>query len=688
MEGWANVRVILAGIFLFGASSFGEVKIPPISPQITGTFPRGGQRGNEVEITLQGRNLQDTTSIKFQSGKLRATVLSADPYTVRARVRVAEDAEPGRHDLRLIAKHGSAISYFDVNSLAEQVEAEPNNDPTRAQDLSFPALINGIVKQGDYDYYRFQAKAGQTLTFDVLGTRNGSNADTAISILGASGEELAYSDDYYGFKDSHLIYTFQTAGAYTLRLSGSSEAGCDTCDYRLIAGDMPFVELAVPAGGRQGSTVEFTLFGVNLSGVKEVTLGDGLARGTVISAAPSQVRVRMEVPESAELAAHKLHVGGAIRPIPFVVSKYREVTVTDGRARSRKDPVPVSLPVVANGVIDRPRAADYFVFRVDEPKTIVLEAHAMQLDYLTDPLVAIYDESGKRLAYQDEPTTNTGKEPANMDPHLVFQVPKPGRYIAMIRDAQFRGDPAFLYRLTMKYAEPQFALRTIGTDETLYRGHTNKLLVRVRRLEGWNAPVEVWAENLPPGVHAKPVIAEPKNTPYTGTCGETHYLDGTNIEMELIVDADAPLTLSQIRFQGRGIFEGRTLERTARARYFKRRIKHIGDAEEEELRVVVADAPGVVLDVPRTLTMNKKGEASLTAIVTRLDEGNAAPVELSIETAAEGLSMQPLSVPRSSTRAEVKVQASATAPGDFLLVGRVNGTVIGKSHPIRVRRQP
>jgi hypothetical protein len=88
----------------------------------------------------------------------------------------------------------------------------------------------------------------------------------------------------------------------------------------------------------------------------------------------------------------------------------------------------------------------------------------MQLDYLTDPLVVIYDQSGKRLAYQDDPTTNTGKEPANMDPHLVFQPPKPGRYIAMIRDAQFRGDPAFLYRLTMKHAEPDFSLRTIGGD--------------------------------------------------------------------------------------------------------------------------------------------------------------------------------------------------------------------------------
>jgi hypothetical protein len=680
-------RVVIGILVLLETLSYGEVKVPPISPLITGTIPRGGQRGKEVEVTLQGRNLQDTVSILFKSPKLQGTVVSADPYTVKARIRVAEDAEPGRHDLRLVAKHGSAISYFDVGTFIESKESEPNNDAKKAQDLRFPALVNGIVTTGDYDFYRFEAKAGQTLTFDVLGTRNGSAADTAISILDERGEELAYSDDYYGFKDPHLVHTFGKDGTYLLRVSGSSEAGCDTCDYRLFAGDMPYAELAMPAGARRGSTVEFTLHGVNLDKVKEVTLGDGLAHGTVVSAKTNEARVRMSVPADAALGAYRLHLDGGLRPVPFVISSFNEVTVAGGRARSRKDPVPVSLPVVANGIIDQPRAADYFVFRVDAPKRIVLEAHAMQLDYLTDPLVAIYDDAGKRLAYQDDPTTNTGKEPANMDPHLVVQLPKAGRYMAMIRDAQFRGDPAFLYRLTMKEAEPDFAIRTIGTDETLYRGRTNPLLVRVRRLEGWNAPVEVWAENLSPGVHVKPVIAEPKNTPYTGTCGETHYLDGTNIELQFEVDADAPLTVAPIRLRGRGVFEGQTIERTARARYFKRRIRHIGDAEEDDLRAVVADAPGVVLDVPRSLTLSKKGDASLTAVVTRLDESDA-PLEVTIEAAAEGLSMPPVSVPPASTRADLKLRASATAPGDFLLVGRVNGMIVGKSHPIRVRREP
>jgi len=682
MNALQRAAVCLLALAVTGAA---EVKVPPIWPQIQGLFPRGGQRGTEVAVKIKGRNLQGAAALAFASPKLSGRVVSATAYEVNAVVRVDGDAEPGRHDLRLIAGHGAALGYFDVGTLTERREKEPNNEIAEAEPLAFPVLVNGILTAGDYDHYRFEARAGEVLTFDLQATRLGASTDAVLSLLNETGEEIAYSDDYYGFKDPRLQVKFEKTGRYTLRVYGSGEAGCDTCDYRLAAGAMPDAELAMPAGGTAGTTVNFTLRGANLESVKRVTLGDGMAQGTVTAAKFDEAVVSMKLAANIKPGAYKLHVEGAAMPTPFVVGRFTEVTVADGSARSRKDPAPVTLPVVANGVIDRPRAADYFAFRVDAPRTVVLETEAMQLGYLTDPLVAIYDESGKRLAYQDDPTTNTGKEPANMDPHLVFALPRAGRYIAMVRDAQFRGGPAFMYRLTMKEAEPDFSIRAIGTDDTLYRGRMNRVLVRVRRLEGWNAPVEVIAENLPPGVRVKPVVAEPKNTPYTGTCGETHYLDGTNVEMVFEVDRDAPLAPGQIRFRGKGVFQGRAVERTGKARYFRTRIRHIGDAEEEALRVTVADAPGVVLAAPQSLTLSKEGVAGFTAIVTRLDEGNSAPLELTLEAAGEGLSMDPLDVPAGATRADVKLKGGTKAVGEFVLVGRVNGRVIGKSHPITLR---
>ena len=78
-----------------------------------------------------------------------------------------------------------------------------------------------------------------------------------------------------------------------------------------------------------------------------------------------------------------------------------------------------------------------------------------------DPIVIVYDESGKRIAYQDDPTTNSGKEPANVDPHLVVHLAT-GRYTAAVRDNAFLGDPNYPYRLTVKKAEPDFTAGVVG----------------------------------------------------------------------------------------------------------------------------------------------------------------------------------------------------------------------------------
>ena len=140
-----------------------------------------------------------------------------------------------------------------------------------------------------------------------------------------------------------------------------------------------------------------------------------------MSRSAQSAKVRMRIPSTVEPGAYRLHIkssdqGPATLPAPFVVSTLREVAVRGGVARRKSDPLPVELPVVANGVLDAPRAADYFLFRIDSPQTVVLQADSMGLGFLLDPMVAIYDESGRRIAWQDEPTTCTGREPYNLDP--------------------------------------------------------------------------------------------------------------------------------------------------------------------------------------------------------------------------------------------------------------------------------
>ena len=78
------------------------------------------------------------------------------------RFHIDPAAEPGRHDFRLVAPHGSTVNWFDVSARKEIFDNEPNDDRQHAQVVELPVLINGTVKAGDYDYFRFAAKAGQT----------------------------------------------------------------------------------------------------------------------------------------------------------------------------------------------------------------------------------------------------------------------------------------------------------------------------------------------------------------------------------------------------------------------------------------------------------------------------------------------------------------------------------------------
>jgi hypothetical protein len=660
-------------------------ELPKTRPSVSGVFPHGAQVGTDVEITIRGANLQNASAIQFVTPKLSAEILKAEHNIIQARFHVEASAEPGRHDFHVIAPHGSTLAWFDVGTRPESTEKEPNDDQKTAQSIEFPVLINGIVRPRDYDYFKFSVRTGQSITFDLSGSRNESGLDAVLSLLDENGEEIAYNDDYYWFKDPHLVHTFEQAGTYFLRVYGTGESGSATDDYRLTAGEMPHVYHAMPLGAQRGEPVDVQLFGVNLGRIEKAVLGEGIAEAEILSREDRSARIRLMIPKETPNGVYRLHVDGATLPVPFAVSDLPEVTVTTGSAGSKEDAYPVTLPVIANGVIDVPRAAHHFTFRVDEPQTILLAVDSFRFDYHLDPIVILYDEAGQRLAYQDDPTTNSAKEPANVDPHLVFHLPKAGRYTVRVRDNAFRGDPNYPYRLTLKRAAPDFTAGVVGTDDTLFRGREHIVMVQVRRLEGWNTPVEIRAENLPRGVSGpEKVIVPIEPTRFKGTCGEEHILDGTKIEYPLRIAADAPPGLSKIRFRARSVMDSRVVEHEVIPRYwFKPLTRIMGPAQSPELYATVADLPQVVLETPDRISLRIGEQKTIQVVITRLD-GGGEPMELRPVEPPEGLVMEPVMVRAGATLADAKVKVSAGGPFSVVLEGIAAGKFLGRSHPIEI----
>ena len=111
-------------------------QMPPTRPDIRGISPHGAQRGTNVDVVIRGSNLQNASEIRFATAKLKAEVREVQHNLVRARILIDPAAEPGRHDLRLIAPHGSTIAWFEVGARADSFEKEPNNEPAQAQKVA------------------------------------------------------------------------------------------------------------------------------------------------------------------------------------------------------------------------------------------------------------------------------------------------------------------------------------------------------------------------------------------------------------------------------------------------------------------------------------------------------------------------------------------------------------------------
>jgi hypothetical protein len=188
-------------------------------PYITGVFPLGVPHGASVDVNLSGVNLrgsagsQPARSLAKSDNSTRSPLaqsLSLDrprdnPELIegskRDGVTVRVAGQPSALVGRTIPIPASAFDRSAINRRGvalgvypETIEAEPNGQPAIAQPLAIPSTVNGRVSSGetrggaahaDSDLFRFAARQGQKLVFDVTAQQLGSPLDSVIEILDA-----------------------------------------------------------------------------------------------------------------------------------------------------------------------------------------------------------------------------------------------------------------------------------------------------------------------------------------------------------------------------------------------------------------------------------------------------------------------------------------------------------------------
>lgn len=170
---------------------------------------------------------------------------------------------------------------------------------------------------------------------------------------------------------------------------------------------------------------------------------------------------------------------GLSNPLAFHVSPWSEVLEKEPNDKSTNATSAPRLPAVLNGQI-QPGDADRFRLRLARGTRFVAVAQARELvPYLADAVpgwfqavLALYDSSGRELAYADDYTFHP-------DPVLLCEIPRDGEYILEIRDALYRGREDFVYRIAvgeLPWVTAAFPLGARAGVET------------VIQLDGWNLP--------------------------------------------------------------------------------------------------------------------------------------------------------------------------------------------------------
>ncbi len=418
--------------------------------------------------------------------------------TVRARVTVSANAEPGIRYWRLRTSRGlSNPMRFFVGQQPEIREAEPEwefdfehygggatspkkkgrAEPFASAPLtapvSLPVTINGRILPGEVDAFTFHAKKGEQIVLAVQ-ARNlipylpdavPGWFQAVVSVRDASGREVAYSDGYRFDPDPVLFYKIPDDGDYRIEVHDSIYRGREDFVYRISRRRVAVPDGHLPAR-RQGGLQPWTSpFKVAISAART---------GNATSHRPAP----------ASSSCRRPMTGGVPTPFPFTSTTCRRSPsaspTTDRWARSELKP-----PVVVNGRIDAPGDADFYRIKGLGNKPMVFEIFARRLGSPLDSNLTVFDAGGRQIAFNDDhEDPASGLTTHHADSRVSVKAPNTGICIVRVADTQNQGGPGNGYRLRITQGRPAFALRVTPSSLNARPGGTARLTVHVAEA-GW-----------------------------------------------------------------------------------------------------------------------------------------------------------------------------------------------------------
>lgn len=444
---------------------------------------------NLDNMSLRGLESVGQEILNFKKRQMNMQIAE----TALVEMVIDSDAVPGDRELRFGTQTGLTNPLcFQVGFLPECSEQEPN-DPNvdtglpDAPPLDLPVLVNGQIKPGDVDRFRFNAKRGQRLVMRVqarhlmpyLADAVPGWFQPVLTLYDAAGAEVASADDYRFDPDPVLLYETLEEGPYTLEIHDSVYRGRDDFVYRVSVGELPFITEVFPLGGTEASPLSASISGWNLK-TEKLTLNTE-ANGEFLR----QTALRQNSCFSNDLTY-------AVDVVPSCEEHEPNDTAENAQE--------IHAPVVLDGRIGQPGDVDVFQFEGRAGDTVVAEVFARRLLSPLDSLLRLTDASGRLLEWNDDhEDKSVGWCTHHADAYVRATLPGDGAYRLCLSDTQHHGGREFAYRLRVAPAQPGFALRVSPSSLSVPAGRMAPITVYALRKDGFDGAIELDLKDAPDG---------------------------------------------------------------------------------------------------------------------------------------------------------------------------------------------
>ena len=338
---------------------------------------------------------------------------------------------------------------------------------------------------------------------------------------------LDQNDDDQGL-DPRLVYTAPSDGIYLIRTfafpaatnSSIHFSGGANWIYRLTLTTGGFVDHVMPLVVTRGTPTEVVAAGSNLGSDplklavpvedRDRVLLTGAQFGNTVSLATVAHPVLLEVEPNAAMQAQVIPVPGGV-----------------------------------SGVVSAVGDVDAFSFAAKKGQPLLFKVFARKIGSPIDPVLSIFDATGKQLQRLDD-------QGENRDPEISWNPPADGQYSFQVSDLHNRGGERFYYHVNIAPPQPDYRLSLAAENFVLPIDKPLEIPVTIDRQAGFKGEIEVSIEGLPEGVTASPVksagegdtakavklILNGNSAPFSGTI---RVLATTTMEPKLNRTANFPL---------------------------------------------------------------------------------------------------------------------------------------------------